>query len=42
VLSASVDDENIKVIKELGISDFYEKTKIVPSDLARQVAKILN
>lgn len=42
VLSASVGDEEIKIAKELGIDDFYEKTKIVPSDLANRIAKLLN
>jgi CheY-like chemotaxis protein len=42
VLSASISDEDAKAIKEMDISDFYEKTKIIPSDLSRKVAKLLS
>ncbi len=41
VISASSSDEKIKEIKELGISDFFVKTSIVPSDLSRRVNEIL-
>jgi len=41
VLSASVDDDDKKMVKEMGITDFYEKTKIVPSDVSRRVAELL-
>ena len=42
VLSASINDEDVNAIKELGISDFYEKTKIIPSDLSREIGKLLS
>ena len=42
VLSASISDEDANAIKEMGISDFYEKTKIIPSDLSRRVEKLLS
>ena len=42
VLSASLLEEDIQPVRELGISDFYEKTRLVPSDLARRVSEILN
>jgi len=42
VLSASISDEDANVVKEMGISDFYEKTKIIPSDLSRRVQKLLS
>lgn len=41
VLSASVVEEDIQPVRDLGITDFYEKTHVVPSDLARRVAEIL-
>lgn len=41
VLSASTAEEDVKLVKELGIHDFYEKTRVVPSDLARRVSEIL-
>jgi DNA-binding response OmpR family regulator len=41
VLSASSTDEKIKEVKDLGISDFFVKTRIVPSDLVRRVDEIL-
>jgi DNA-binding response OmpR family regulator len=42
VLSASVAEEGAKKVRELGITDFFVKTKIVPSDLSRRVKEILN
>ncbi|MFH0969200.1 MAG: response regulator [Patescibacteria group bacterium] len=42
VISASSADDKIKEVKELGISDFFIKTRVVPSDLARRVNEILN
>lgn len=42
VISASSTDEKIKEIKEFGISDFFVKTSIVPSDLSRRVNELLN
>lgn len=41
-ISASSTDEKVKEIKEFGVSDFFIKTRIVPSDLARRVNEILN
>ena len=42
VISASSTDEKIREVNDLGISDFFVKTKIVPIDLARRVNEILN
>ncbi|EKE19340.1 MAG: GAF sensor hybrid histidine kinase [uncultured bacterium] len=42
VLSASLIEEDIQPVREMGINDFYEKTHLVPSDLARRVSEILN
>ena len=41
VLSASLIEEDIQPVREMGISDFYEKTRLVPSDLARRVGELL-
>lgn len=41
VLSASLLEEDIQPVRELGIADFYEKTRLVPSDLARRVNELL-
>ncbi len=41
VLSASLIEEDVAAVREMGISDFYEKTKVVPSDLARKVKELL-
>ena len=41
VLSASVAEDDKKTVEDMGITDFYEKTKIVPSDIARRVAQLL-
>lgn len=41
VLSASVAEEGAKKVRELGITDFFVKTKIVPSDLSKRVREIL-
>ncbi|KKQ04408.1 MAG: GAF sensor hybrid histidine kinase [Candidatus Moranbacteria bacterium GW2011_GWE2_36_40] len=41
VLSASLIEEDIKPVREMGVADFYEKTKLVPSDLARRVNELL-
>lgn len=42
VLTASTSDDDIQPVRDLGISDFFEKTHVVPSDLARRVSEILN
>jgi two-component system chemotaxis response regulator CheY len=41
VLSASSTDEKMREVTELGITDFFVKTRIVPSDLSRRVDEIL-
>jgi len=41
VLSASLLEEDIKAVMDLGVTDFYEKTKVVPSDLSRRVNELL-
>jgi DNA-binding response OmpR family regulator len=41
VLSASLTEEDIKPVREMGIVDFFEKTRIVPSELARRVTALL-
>lgn len=41
VISASVIEEDIQPVRELGVSEFYEKTRLVPSDLARRVSELL-
>ena len=41
VFSASLDGEDTKPVREMGITDFYEKTKLIPSDLARRVNELL-
>jgi CheY-like chemotaxis protein len=42
VLSASLIEEDIQPVREMGVTDFYEKTRLVPSDLARRVEELLN
>lgn len=41
VISASIEDEEMHAVKELGISEFFLKTRIVPSDLSRKVEELL-
>lgn len=41
VLSASVEDEAIKRVKEMGINEFFVKTQITPSELSKRVKEIL-
>jgi CheY-like chemotaxis protein len=41
VLSASLIEDDIQPVRDLGISEFYEKTRLVPSDLARRVGELL-
>jgi CheY-like chemotaxis protein len=41
VLSASLIEEDIQPVREMGVSEFYEKTRLVPSDLARRVNELL-
>lgn len=40
-LSASVSEEDLAKIKELGALECYQKTHIIPSDLARRISDIL-
>lgn len=42
VLSASVEDEKAKRVEEMGISAFFVKTQITPTELARRVGELLN
>jgi CheY-like chemotaxis protein len=42
VLSASLNEEDIKAVKEMGITAFYAKTQVVPSDLSKKAAELLN
>jgi CheY-like chemotaxis protein len=42
VLSASLVDEDLKKVKEMGAEDYYLKTRITPSDLAKRVKEILD
>jgi CheY-like chemotaxis protein len=41
VLSASLIEDDIQPVRDMGVTDFFEKTRLVPSDLARRVAEIL-
>ena len=41
VLSASLVEEDMQPVRDLGVTDFYEKTHVVPSDLARRIKEIL-
>ncbi len=41
VLSASLAEDDIAAVRAMGISDYYEKTKVVPSDLARKVKHLI-
>ena len=41
VISASATDEEIAGVKELGIEEYFIKTRVTPSDLARKVNHIL-
>jgi DNA-binding response OmpR family regulator len=41
VLSASVDEDGANEVRSLGIEEFFLKTRIVPSDLARKVGEVL-
>jgi len=41
VLSASVGDEIKKKVEKLGVSAFFVKTQLVPSELSKEVTKLL-
>lgn len=40
-ISASVTDEKEEEIREMGVEEFFSKTRIVPSDLSRKVGELL-
>jgi len=42
VLSASVDDDVANKVKDMGIQEFYVKTKITPSELSSKIEEILS
>ncbi|HBY11109.1 MAG: PAS domain S-box [Candidatus Moranbacteria bacterium GW2011_GWF2_36_839] len=41
VLSASVEVQVEKKVKEMGVNEFFVKTQIIPSELSKKVAEIL-
>ncbi len=41
VLSASVEDDVREKVKELGVDAFFVKTQLVPSELSKEVTKLL-
>ena len=41
ILSASVDEETQKRVEQMGVSAFFIKTRITPSDLSRKVQELL-
>jgi two-component system, sensor histidine kinase and response regulator len=41
VLSASVDEETQRRVEQMGVTAFFVKTHITPSDLSRKVKEIL-
>lgn len=42
VLTASLADEDMQPVRDMGVAEVFEKTHIIPSDLARRVSEILN
>ena len=42
MLSASVEDQYVKKMEALGISAFFGKTQITPSELSKKVGELLN
>lgn len=40
-LSASMDEKDLKKVKDMGVKDYFVKTRIVPSDLSKKVDEIL-
>jgi DNA-binding response OmpR family regulator len=42
MLSASVEDQDMKKMEKLGISAFFGKTQITPSELSRKIEELLN
>ncbi len=41
VLTASLTGDDMQPVRDMGIADFFEKTHVVPSDLARRVTELL-
>jgi two-component system phosphate regulon response regulator PhoB len=41
VLSASVDEETKQKVEEMGVTNFFVKTHITPSELSKKVTEIL-
>lgn len=41
VISASLTDEEVEVIKKMKIADFFEKTRVIPSELCARVNELL-
>ncbi len=41
VLSASLAEEEVASVRAMGIADFYEKTKVIPSELTRRVKELI-
>ncbi|OGI23581.1 MAG: hypothetical protein A3E91_02860 [Candidatus Moranbacteria bacterium RIFCSPHIGHO2_12_FULL_40_10] len=41
MLSATLGEAEMKKVKDLGVGEFYEKTRIVPSELSKRVSEIL-
>ena len=41
VLSASVDDQTRKRVENMGVSAFFVKTQLTPSDLSRKISELL-
>lgn len=42
VLTASISDEDMQPVRDMGVSVVFEKTHTLPSDLARRISEILN
>lgn len=42
ILSASAEDSDAKRVEKMGIAAFIIKTKIIPSELSKKIAEILN
>ena len=41
VLSASVEEQVEKQVREMGVDEFFVKTKVIPSDLSKRVGELL-
>lgn len=42
VLTASLSDDDMQPVRDMGVADIIQKTRVVPSDLARRISEILN